>query len=318
MLSTIWAIALGLAPVEPPDAADDGAYEVRWDAPPQCGTADDVRAEVSRLGVVPRQSEDAPLSVSGTVARNDDGTWRLTLVVDRGGRPRARALEAASCQALVDSAAFIIAIALDPSVGGEEPTPPPEPAEPEAPPEPEPPERAAPSPDRTLWLAVQAGGGVRVGAWPVGGAVELSFAIQGPRWRAELGGAYDTPRTFEGVDPTVAMRMQSGRTALRGCYAAAIGRIAFPTCGVAEVGVLDANGRRLETNLRRRRLWLALGLRGAVEVHVVGPLSVALTAEALIPVIQHEFIAGPEPAATIHRLGGADGRVAGHVRLRFP
>jgi len=314
MLSTILAIAGALTAPDPePD------YEVRWDAPPECGTADDVRAEVSRLGIAAGPSDQASIAVSGTVARNDDGTWRLTLVVDRGGRPRARALEATSCRALVDSAAFIVAIALDPSIGGEDPqpeAPEPAPREPAAlEPEPEDPK---PVPQRALWFAVQGSGGVRVGAWPVGGVVELSLALQGPRWRAELGGAYDTARTFDGLDPSVAMRMQAGRAALRGCYAATVGRVAFPTCGVAEVGGLDANGRRLEANLRRRRLWLAFGLRGGVEVHVVGPLSLALTGEALIPVIQHEFVAGPEPVATIHRLGSADARVAGHVRLRFP
>lgn len=313
MLGTILAIAVGAAAPEPHD------YAVRWEAPPECGTADDVRAEVTRLGVAPQPGDDATLSVSGTVARNDDGTWRLTLVVDRDGRPRARALEAASCRALVDSAAFIIAIALDPSVGGEDPEPTPEPEPPPAEPEAiEPLDDPEPEPERSLWIAIQASGGVRAGAWPVGGAMELSVALQGPRWRAELGGAYDTPRTFEGLDPTLGVRMQGGRAALRGCYAAAMGRVTFPTCGVAEVGGLDANGRRLEANLRRRRLWLAFGLRGGVEVKVVGPLSLALTGEALIPVIQHEFVAGPDPVATIHRLGAADARVAGHVRLRFP
>jgi hypothetical protein len=55
-----------------------------------------------------------------------------------------------------------------------------------------------------------------------------------------------------------------------------------------------------------------------VEVRVAGPLSLALTADALIPVIQHEFTAGPEPTVLIHRIGAADVRVAGQVRLRFP
>jgi hypothetical protein len=114
------------------------------------------------------------------------------------------------------------------------------------------------------------------------------------------------------------MRMQAGRAALRGCYAASVGRVSFPTCAVAEAGGLDAAGLGLETTFRRRRLWLAFGLRGGVEVRVAGPLSLALTADALIPVIQHEFTAGPEPTVLIHRIGAADVRVAGQVRLRFP
>ncbi|MEM9462277.1 MAG: hypothetical protein AAGF11_49445 [Myxococcota bacterium] len=338
----IWAVAAqGVSPAKAPPPPEPPSYEVRWDAPKDCGTAKDVRAEVSRLGVestAPRESSvgvEEILRVFGTVTRSDDERWRLTLVLEQRGRPRGRALEAPSCRALVQSAAFIIAIALDPSVGGldAQPGPEPEPApepepEPRPEPEPEPEPRPEPEPEpepepkpeprkRALWAAIQAGGGMRVGASPIGGTAELALGVEGRRWRAELSGAYDPPREFEGADPSVAMRLQGGRGALRGCYVASLHRVAFPTCAVAEVGGLDAAGRRLETSLRRRRLWLAFGFRGGMEVRIVGPLALALTTEALIPMIQHEFTAGPAPEVLIHRIGPADVRVAGHVRLRF-
>ena len=329
MSGWIWAVAaLGASLRGAPPPPEPPSYEVRWDAPDDCATAQDVRAEVSRLGVEstaprePRVGAEEVLRVSGTVTRSDDERWRLTLVLKQRGRPQGRALEAPSCRALVESAAFIIAVALDPSVGGlAQPEPKPEPAsepkpEPEPTPGPEPEPKPEP-PQRTLWAAIQAGGGMRVGSSPIGGTAELAVGVEGLRWRVELGGAYDPPREFEGVDPSVAMRLQAGRGALRGCYVASIRRVAFPTCAAAEVGGLDAAGRRLETSLRRRRLWLAFGLRGGVEIRIVGPLALALTTEALIPVIQHEFTAGPAPEVLIHRIGPADVRVAGHVRLRF-
>ena len=227
-----------------------------------------------------------------------------------------RSIGADRCQALVESTAFIIAVALDPNFGAVEE----EPVEPPAPePEPEPPE-PEPEPVRTpTWIYGSLGGGVRRGAWPTGAAVEATVGFAGAAWRVELSGAFDVPQQIAAASPNddISMQVQVARGVLRGCAYKRVERVAFPVCGVLELGSIDARGRGLTTSRREQRLWAAAGLRGAMEVTLGGPVALGLHVDGMVPFIEHRFVADPEPVTEIYRSGAAEFRAGGYLRVRL-
>jgi len=100
--------------------------ELRWDAPVECPTADDVRAEVTRLlgGSMP---PDLSLRADGEATRSDDG-WTMHLRTSMGGEDGEREIAGERCEELGEAAALILALMIDPAAVAEteaaEPTPP--------------------------------------------------------------------------------------------------------------------------------------------------------------------------------------------------
>ena len=114
------------------------ALELSWSAPAGCGDVASVREAVrERLGEL-RSSRTEPLAASGGIEATPSG-FALSLRTPTGERR----LEAASCEELVDSAAVILALLIDPrATPGPESEAEPE-DEPEAELQPEAPERAS-------------------------------------------------------------------------------------------------------------------------------------------------------------------------------
>ena len=84
--------------------------ELAWNAPPECPTGDDVRAELGRIANV-----KSGLSLRRLVARVDIGrrnnTYIAVLRTEHEGRVGQRQLEAASCPTLVRSVTLVLALA---------------------------------------------------------------------------------------------------------------------------------------------------------------------------------------------------------------
>lgn len=117
-----WAALWVWAAVAP---ADPG-LELRWEAPPGCPSAAEVRARVVRL-VGEEAARTARLTAQGAV-RAEAGKWRLDLVLSGETGGGQRSLTAGRCEELAEAGALVIAIAVDPraALGGEGvvPTPP--------------------------------------------------------------------------------------------------------------------------------------------------------------------------------------------------
>jgi len=122
-----------------------------WKAPAGCPTEADVRAEIDRL--LGTSKAEAPLEVIVIVTRNEAGRHHAKLDIKGEDGPTTREVDAASCAAVSDAAALIVAMTIDPAAAlaappptanVEAPTPAKPPAEPTAAPQ-EPPEAGTPS-----------------------------------------------------------------------------------------------------------------------------------------------------------------------------
>src|SRR5690606_20695958 len=238
-------------------------------------------------GWVPDRHGQARLAVEVEVAVEGD-RWRASLsLTDADGRSQ-RSFSAASCEALADATALIVAVTLDPvavasshaSVGSTEPEPPETEPEPKTEPKPEP-EAVIEAPDRPpidltidatsepepepgwpedLRVGLSLHGGV---GWSpiaaVTGLVGGRLALLGPRWRAELGGRWATPRRIESNDG--AGVFDAWVIEGRGCFSPTVRALEFPLCPGVELG--SVRGRGVPPTVdgaRRSFLWVAPGL----------------------------------------------------------
>jgi hypothetical protein len=100
-----WAWSAGRATAETP-------LDLEWLAPPPCPDVAYVRAGVA--GLLAGSSETG--SRVGAVARvtSTAGEWSLDLTITRDGNVAHRTMKAASCPAVADAAALILALTIDP------------------------------------------------------------------------------------------------------------------------------------------------------------------------------------------------------------
>jgi hypothetical protein len=124
--------------------------DLRWAAPDGCPGAGAVKSEVDRLLGASRARPSRPIDVSAQVSRDDRGTWHVRLETPGDGAPRVREIHGASCAAIADATALILALMIDPDAVAQSPASPPAPppsTSPRAAVDPAPPSTAqAPSP----------------------------------------------------------------------------------------------------------------------------------------------------------------------------
>ncbi len=106
------------------------AVDLRWDAPAGCPGAPELERQIAALLAGRAPPEHRP-RVAFRVERRD-AEWQLHGEIDGPEGPGRRDLSAATCGELVEAAALIVAIAVDPNfVPGQPAVPPaPPPAEP--------------------------------------------------------------------------------------------------------------------------------------------------------------------------------------------
>jgi hypothetical protein len=93
--------------------------ELRWQAPDECPDRAQLQAKVDRL--LGRSYATFDWLADARVARKGE-RWTLKLDLQHGGRHAARTLQADDCVTLSDAAAWLIAVAIDPSVSSPAPT----------------------------------------------------------------------------------------------------------------------------------------------------------------------------------------------------
>ncbi len=108
MLAGSLALLLGLAA---PPATE--TISLTYEAPETCPERHEVqRAIDARLGGAPTR----PLAVAVSITRADERRWRLSLGIRDEGQGSDRVIEASTCWELVDAAAWLIALAVNPEV----------------------------------------------------------------------------------------------------------------------------------------------------------------------------------------------------------
>ncbi|HEY3497690.1 MAG TPA: hypothetical protein VGK73_23490 [Polyangiaceae bacterium] len=166
--------------------------ELDWQAPPECYTAEMIRAELARIATVRPGRTPAKLGARGRIERVGE-QYRLSLRLERDGHALERRLAASECRALGREVTLLVALAFGEGVelvAEEPPSDPPKPenASPESAPGRKPaPEPLAATPENTssaaardsaeaerLHAAAFLGGGVFFGVLP--GVAARAFA----------------------------------------------------------------------------------------------------------------------------------------------
>lgn len=288
------------------------------------------------------QQARAGLAVDGHLRRSDDGQWVLDLEIARGDDSSVRQLVAPHCETVLDAAAFVVAVAIDPSLAStplsEPPVPEPATIPPPVPVDTQPRTSAtstttpataasttadtpssAPLPrKRNLYGIVRAGGGLDFGALPRAGAMLEGAAGVGGRWfRAEVTGLYRLQTTQHAAkDPLVGGRFSMWAFGGRGCGVPRVGRVEFPLCAGVEGGRMIAQGFGLPTRRTVRVPWGAatIGPGLAWKPHK----NVALIAQVALGVPFVRARMSIENLGSIHRTGPVFGRLWFGFEGRFP
>jgi hypothetical protein len=120
LLSAALATGLGVAPV----SAQTLPLTLKWTAPPQCPTADEVSREIARQAHIVPGRAPAPLDAAARVEALG-AHWRVELRTTRAGIEGYQTLEDESCELLARATALVLALALyDPGEGPQATEPP--------------------------------------------------------------------------------------------------------------------------------------------------------------------------------------------------
>ena len=318
MLGSLLGLALVLGPPLPSEPS------VSWEAPASCPDAAAVRARIEDLLRRPLVADEVRVEA---VVRADDDGFVLDLRVRAGDVVDERELRAARCEALLDTAALVAAVMVDPDVADAvlvpepepEPELPPEPEPelpPELPPEPEPLPELAPLPDGappeptsparlpagpSLWLRARAGG--EFGAVPGGtGGFALALALGGPRVRAELAGQYWVGRDARVLGAVA--RIHLGHVTARVCGLLPARPLAAALCSGLELGAMRGDAT-VPAPLTRSRIWLAAQAEVALRWKPRPRVALWIGAQPFVPLVFPRFElrdpASPATPVAIHQ-----------------
>lgn len=302
--------------------------ELGWQAPADCPDAAAAQAVVARLLGDAVHDPERAVRADVRIERDTTG-FRARVRIDQGERE----LVAQSCEEIADAAALIVAMAIDPRIGGAgEPT-----AIPEPPPTIDPPaavpiattppaeaiaiERPAPPPPPRPRRArpraiLRAGGGVGIGAVRAASAVTmLAVAIAGRRWRVELDGAAWLPRTRPGPDAT-GIRVVGWSVGLRGCGSPVAARVEVPICAGVRAGALHGRGVGDLDAHRRRVPWIAATLGTGLWGWITPRFALALDVDGELALTRPAFVV--EPAGFVVRAPRAGVRALFGPAVRLP
>jgi hypothetical protein len=262
---------------------------VRWEAPPECPSQVELTdAIAANLGRPLAARDVAALTAVARARRRPDGRWALSLtLVPRAGAPVERAAIADECPLLAETAALIVAVALDPTLAGlpplvtatsrgadeaplavevpprlasarapaQPPASPDEPARAGAPPRGEPPPRTRAG---ALRMSLAVAAALDVGALPGPAPGLLARAgLLARRVRAELGVVhwFERPARLPGTAIGGDLRLTAAQ--LLACPRLALRRVELPVCAGVEVGAMAGEGVGLPVAATDRIPWLA-------------------------------------------------------------
>lgn len=307
----------------------------RWNAPPGCPGADALAQRIEQLtGRVPQEDElHSDVAIAGP-------PWRATIELGKGGVVERRVVEADACTGLLDAAAIVIAVAMDPVLvirrhervmkptRAERSTVPETPIDdpaPSAETEPSttgvvPP--ASPSPNRSPrtirhGLGIRAGADVGIGGWDrAAGGVELALAWSRNALSLELVGRYWIPRR-DALPDRGAVRIELGTVGAQACWIGGRQRCSFAACGGIEGGDFVVDGAAAPATARVHFPWVAPLVGGRVGFRPRGPLVLFLGLEAAVPVTRLRGSLRAAEPIIVYDAGVPAVRASGGIELRW-
>jgi hypothetical protein len=305
-----------------PARADGPRVALRWTAPEGCPAGARVIAEVDRLLGEHGARPPRPLEVTAEVSAGDAGALRVHLEIEGDPGRRTRDLSAASCDALADAAALILAMTIDPAAVTAAPPPPPPPPSPAPPPPSPPPPPPAPAPSLRPRFHLAAWARADLGSLPgvsfaAGGTAALALGAL----RVELGAGAAPARTQLATHPAASGATAGGEISLIAgsaglCYGVLPeGRLELSPCAAVELGRLHATGFGVTTPGEGNALWSAARLGARLAFWPMSRAAVVLRAEAAVPFARPAFVL--EGLGTVHRPGPVAGRLGGELEWRF-
>jgi hypothetical protein len=301
-------------------AQTDRSFQFEWTAPDSCPSVRALEAEIDQLlGGPARERVRENLVVRAAVEHA--AQWSVTLETTSPASTGHRTIEAATCQALANASALIVALMIDPDAvaahsAQAKPEPPPSPA-PAPPPLPALPDAPAPRKTHALVGLVAAG---NLGMLPkpdVGPGIALGLLHKGWRLmaRAAVGlravdsdplsgpdGAYGRFRFFTGT--------------LVGCWTHVTRAFDIGPCADVEIGAVRGEGKNTARDHAATVPWFGVGV-GTVTVWKANPwLHFPLHLDAVMPIHGPDYVLGPSdtPLFTTWRVGG---RLTIGVELQF-
>lgn len=313
----------------------EGPVALEWRAPPTCPDGQVLLRELGALTEAGELADGPRVRVRVTAtARQVGDRHQLDLQIRTPSMSLRRRLEADACATLVQAAALLIAIAIDPlevasQVSAASATPqlrlpadelPLAVTAPEPPPAPSPPRSTAPvrpRPTPRLRVAglVRLEGALDAGATPgVAGDVAGAVGLLRGRLRLELHGLYTAPRAID-RGPAAVATLARWAVGARGCGRVVQGRLEIPLCLGVEAGQWLAAGAGITVGRQQARPpWLGL-LAGPGLVWSPHPrVGLGARAELVVAPLRARFTVGEELVYTVDPAGL---RVSAGVELRF-
>lgn len=308
--------------------------ELGWRAPESCPDVTAARATIDAL--LDGHAPDPARRVTADVVIEADAAGFLARVrIVEGDAVGEREVVAPTCEEVADASALIVAMAIDPRLGGSDaPSPDVPQALDTAVPEPVVPtpsgERAArlPTTPRAaddppavrpararLRGLVRASAGVGVGTVPtVTGVVAIGLGVAGPRWRAELDADVWTPRRRD--DVTIGVEVTGWSVGVRGCGSPLARRLEIPLCIGARAGA--AHGRGVGDLVARRQVapWLSATLGAGLWGWITPRFALALDVDAVVALTRPAFVV--QPSGFVVRAPPAGVRAVFGPVLRWP
>lgn len=297
-------------------ACTEPAVDLDWDtsAPSACN-AEAFRAQLDALLAGSAVEGADPLDVRVRLDAQPDGAWRLS-VWTNDDADSIREFESATCESVVEAAALVVAMELDPLLMDLEPPeePPTEPVD--EPPSPTPDEAdTADASDGPRPLAVHLGlsaGAFALGLPNVAGGFGAHLSIGRERWRIEAGGRYRLPTEYRASDGGGAFQYATARV---GACAIVVHRpkVVVPVCPAFEVGQVYARGVGLDRSVSSRRPWVAARIAPGVEFPVSDWFSVGLRPDVGVVLARERYTV--DGSSTAFRVGAIE--LGGALDLRF-
>ncbi|HWB75607.1 MAG TPA: hypothetical protein VG755_11650 [Nannocystaceae bacterium] len=349
----IWfLLALGVARWQAPAAEAPSAapFELRWDAPSECPDATAVRGAVERrLGRAITGELGAGLVIDVRAKQQDDGRWHVALGMHgEAGEAQRELSDASDCNAAVEAAALVIAIAIDPELASGVPDVPPEPetkpgeevaGEQTDPTKPDTTESApitgtpivsddTPRPPTRprAWTrgAIGATAAVSVGDMPIVGGHGRAFAaLLRPRFRVEIGGSFGGSARID-VDENASMALRRWTIDARGCAVIAprTWLEVLPCIGV-EAGRTQVDIRGLVGEQRTRNPWVAAIAAPTLAFVPMRWLAIRLALELRVPLRDRDRYQFERPPTgtrpqTVYTTSPVTGALVAGIELRFP
>jgi hypothetical protein len=264
------------------------ALELRWTAPAACPSQEDVQARIDgllRAPGKPASSAEQGAHASAKLSALRSG-FKLVLTLSGDGLGGTRTLTGKDCAELAETAAFLIAVAIDPSLPGTEPPvvePPPAetPLVPPPPPPVPPPPPPPPAPrmvERARPFSLQAS--TFGGAWSAGlprtqGQLGASVGVALRRLQLELRGSYAFEEGKEGLgrddlqggDVPGVLYVSSSGFELAACHLWGA-RVFGGPCGSLTLVRTHAKAEDFEKNPGGNLLWMSASIAGQVGIRV--------------------------------------------------